>query len=147
MESFDAMGLCIGRDAEDIGRALKYEPITLRRWKQDPVDGSGSRNPLDLIRIMVQSAINLGRDPKEALAPIYYLQECFRGELDGHPEDLQEAYSDAMHEFSRFVAEHTVALRDGKLSPAERRRVDRVLFNIRGKLDEYESALQAFQEK
>lgn len=142
MESFDAVQLCVGRDAEDIGRALKLEPITLRRWKQDPVDGSGSRNPLDVLRIMIQSALNLGRDPKEALAPIYYLQECFKAELEGCPEDVHEAYSDTMHEFSRLVAEHAAAFRDGEVSPAEFRRTDRVIFSIHGKLDEYKSALK-----
>ena len=141
MESFDAMGLCIGRDADDIARALKLEGITLRKWKQDPVDGSGSRNPLDVIRIAITAALNLGRDPKEALAPIIYLQECFREQMEQPPSDIQEAYSDAMHEFSRLVSEHTAALRDGKVSPAELRRMDRVIFSIRSKLDEYEHAL------
>jgi hypothetical protein len=143
MESFDAMGLCIGRDADDIARALKLEAITLRKWKQDPVDGSGSRNPLDVIRILISSALNLDRDPKEALAPLFYLQECFRDQLKEHPEDVHEAYSDTMHEFSRLVSEHTAALRDGKVSPAELRRMDRIIFSLRTKLDEYESALNA----
>ena len=141
MESFDAIGLCVGRDADDIGRALKLEAVTLRRWKQDPVDGSGSRNPLDVIRIMVQSSLNLGRSPQEALAPIVYLQEFFKEQMEQCPGDLHEIYSDTMHEFSRLVAEHAAALRDGKVSPAELRRMERVIFSIRGKLDEYENAL------
>lgn len=147
MESFDAVGLCVGRDADDIARALRLEGITLRKWKQDPVDGSGSRNPLDVIRIMIESALNLGRDPKEALAPLNYLQSCFQVELEQHPDDVQDAYSDAMHEFSRLVAEHTSALRDGRISPAELRRVDRVIYSVRCKLEEYESALKANVDK
>lgn len=147
MESFDAMGMCIGRDADDIGRALELGGITLRKWKSDPIDGSGSRNPLDLIRITIQTAINLGRDPKEALAPLRYLQACFKDQLEQSPEDLLEAYSDAMHEFSRLVAEHTAALRDGLISPSERRRMERVVFSLRNRLDEYERALGAFGEK
>lgn len=147
MESFDAVGLCVGRDADDIARALGVAGITIRKWKQDPVDGSGARNPLDSIRIMMQAALNLGHDPKEAMAPLHYLQEYFRTELERYPEDVHEAYSETMHEFSRFVSEHTSALRDGKVSPQEHRKVDRVIYGIRLKLDEYEAALNAMAEK
>lgn len=143
MNSFDAMGLCIGRDADDIARALELTGITLRKWKQDPVDGSGSRNPLDVIRITIQAALNLGRDAKDALAPIFYLQETFRDELQQHPDDLHEAYSDAMHEFSRLISEHTSALKDGQVSPSELRRIDRALYAVRFRLDEYRRALEA----
>lgn len=147
MESFDAVGLCVGRDADDIARALGMTGITVRKWKEDPVDGSGSRNPVDLVRIMMHSAINLGRPTKEALAPLIYLQELFHEQMIQHPEDIHEAYSETMHEFSRLVAEHTAALRDGKIVPAEHRRMDRVIFSLRQKLDEYEAALNAMAEK
>jgi hypothetical protein len=141
------MGLCIGRDSDEIARALGVQPITVRKWKQDPIDGSGSRNAVDVLRITIQTALNLGRSRADALAPLRCLQEYFRDELEQHPDDLHEAYSETMHEFSRLVAEHNAALKDKRVSPLEHRRMDRIVYAIRSKLDEYEAALNATADR
>lgn len=141
MESFEALALVIGRDTRDIARAVGREPITLNKWKADPIDGSGARNPLDHLREMIQAALNLGRDPKDALAPLRYLEECFSPHAQN--VDLNEAHQDLFNEFSQLLSEHTSALRDGKISPMERRRIEKEAIHVKRQLEEYVDAVVA----
>ena len=143
MQSFEALGLVIGRDAEVIADVVGREAITLRRWKMDPTT-SGARNPLDTVRIMMEEALRLGRDPKDALAPIRYLQECFAAHIEA--ANLQEAHQDLFNEFSQLLNEHTTALRDGRISQFERRRIEREASHVATRLEEYVAAVKEFAE-
>lgn len=141
MESFEALGLCIGRDSEQIAQALGVATITVQKWKQDPL-ASGSRNPVDIIKIAVNKAIAMGRRPAEALAPVTHLVDYFKDAAESADLSVQRSHADLMQEFSHLISEHAVAIRDGQVSPDERRRLEREIVHVREMLDEYEAAIK-----
>lgn len=142
MESWEAIGLCVGRDAESIAQALGVATITVQKYKQDPF-ASGSRNPVDTLKIMVRTALSLSRRPAEALAPIRHLTDYFKDATEINDLNVHRAHADLISEMAHLIQEHTRAVRDGVISPDERRRIEREIAHVREMLGEYEAAVQA----
>lgn len=139
MESYEAIALCVGRNSEEHAKALELQATTVRKWKEDPIDGSGSRNPLDSVRVMIRTALKLGRETADAMAPIRYLQICF---VDVLPvANVHEAYSDLLQEIAHLTQEHTAAIRDGRISMDERRRIQREVQHVAQLLQEYDQTI------
>jgi hypothetical protein len=139
MESYQAIEMCVGRRSEEHAKALDVSPSIVRKWKEDPIDGSGTRNPLDTIRIMIKTSIALGRDPVDAMAPIRYLEEEFAEVAETN--SYHEAYSDLLREFAHLMQEHTAAIRDGRISTDESRRIHREVQHVRELLREYDNTI------
>lgn len=145
MKSFEAMSLCIGRDAELMADVLGRKPITIRRWKQDPMQ-SGARNPVDSLEMLMQTALDLGRDRSEAFAPLDYLVGRF--DSRDRPQvssSLHSAFADMALEFSHLTMEYSAAIRDGKVTPDERRRLQREAAHIRERLDDLDRVLNTVE--
>lgn len=143
MRSFEALGLCLGRDAELMADVLGYKAITLRRWKQDPLQ-SGSHNPLDTLETLMRTAVELGRPRSEALAPLDYLVRRFSPttpQVD--VPSIHSAFADLQLELSHLTTEYSAAIRDGRVVPEERRRLQREAAHLRERLDEFDRVLVA----
>lgn len=140
MKSHEAIQLCVGRDSVEIAGAISKSPDLVRKWKEDPIDGSGAPNPLDLMRKMMAASLALGRPHEEALAPVRYLEECF---LFAQPVvPLHDAHADLIQEISHLIGEHAAAIRDKRVSAAERGRIRREVEHVRARLDEYAASVE-----
>ena len=146
MKSFEVLSLCIGHDSEVMADVLNYKAITLRRWKQDPLQ-SGSQNPLDVLEGLINTALELGRQKSEALAPINYLVRRFTpSALPCFDTSIHSAFADLMLELSHLTTEYSAAIRDGKVVPEERRRLQRESAHLRERLDEFDRVLQVSEK-
>ncbi len=127
MKSHEALRQAIGGATKFIAQALHVSPILVYKW-QEPSGGwpnSGKRNPLDTIRIIVETSLKLGRNKEDAFAPIHYLAREFglivieAPEAGGQLRELQQELMRSIKEFSDLMNTSSKALEDGKLQPYE----------------------------
>lgn len=144
METYAALAACIGRESELIAKAVGKDVSLIRKWKEDPVDGSGTRNPLDTIITVMDTSLRNGRPVADVMAIIRCLEERLAPYIIS--SSVQDAHSDVMTESARLLAEHAAAIRDGLISPDERRRLQRASQHVRAALDDYDRAVEVSVE-
>lgn len=139
MESFEALSTCIGRESGPVAKATGKGVDLVRKWKEDPIDGSGIRNPLDAIKDIMVASLHSGRAVQDVSAVIRYLEEV----LAPYSEisSVHDAHSDLMTEVSHLFQEHAAAVRDGRISADERRRLYRESQHVRVALEDYDRAI------
>jgi hypothetical protein len=140
MRSYEAIGLCIGRDADLMADVLGRKAITLRRWKQDPLQ-SGATNPVDSLEKLMQTALDVGRPRSEALAPLAYLERLFSGPRVETNASVHSSFADLQRETSHLTAEYSAAVRDGFISPDEARRMRRQVAHLEDSIEELKLVL------
>lgn len=139
------MALCIGRDADLMADVLGNAAITLRRWKQDPLQ-SGARNPIDVLEILIQTSLDSGRDKSEALAPLDYLVRRFAKESAPSSDiSIHAALADVTLEEAHLTSEYSIAIRDGHISPDERRKLQREVGHLHERLENMINVLQSLE--
>ena len=131
MESWQALKLAIGGETVRHAKRLKLSSSMVSKWQEPANDFTdcGALNPLDRVEEVVATALELERPEVDALAPIYYLANRFRGVFLPpaprmmHHSELGQRLCASIREFGEFASEMSAGLEDGRLSPAERRRV------------------------
>ena len=88
----DAMAQCLGRDAKHVARKLNLAGRTVRQWR-NRFDG-GHRGPGETLSLTIQTALDLGRDEDDALAPIRALAEEFGMQLVGQHTSTSATLTD-----------------------------------------------------
>jgi hypothetical protein len=110
---------------------------------------SGTRNPLDRLEIVVETALKAGRSPRDAYAPIFFLADSVGGlflppvprtiETSDYSKQLCRSIKEAGEAFSALAA----ALEDDKLSPNERRRILREIYEAIAELSALAGLVEA----
>jgi hypothetical protein len=144
METYVALSACIGRESESVAKAVGKDVSLVRKWKEDPVDGSGARNPLDIVVTIMVTALRIGRPVEDVTAVIRCLEECVKPFIS--TATIHDAHSDVMREVSHLLMEHAAAVRDNRISPDERHRLHRESQHVRTVLDEYDRSIEVATE-
>lgn len=139
MESFEALSTCIGRESDPVAKVTGKSVDLVRKWKEDPIDGSGIKNPLDMIRDIMVTSLRAGRTVQDVSAVNRYLEEVLAPYSE--TSSVQDAHSDLMTEVSHLFQEHAAAVRDGRISADERRRLHRESHHVRTALEDYDRAI------
>lgn len=139
MDSYAALSTCIGRESEAVAKVTGKSVDLVRKWKEDPIDGSGVRNPLDVVKDIMITSLRSGRPVQD----VYAVVRFFEGVLAPYVEatTVQDAHSDLMTEVSHLYREHAAAVRDGRISNDERKRLHRESHHVRTALDDYDRAI------
>jgi hypothetical protein len=134
MKSYEAMGLCVGRDRVVHAKALHKSVHLVSKWTEPAVDftDSGTFNPLDRLEVVMDTALRLGTvDHAHALAPLFYLAQRFDCAVYPLPrqcgclKDVSAQLGVMVREFGQLMASTGEAMADGRISPDERRRIER----------------------
>jgi len=138
MESYEALGTAINRKTAVHARALGLSLPTVHKWQEPSADfsDSGAYNPLDRIETIMATSLHLGNPTEVAMAPVFYLANRFSfiplfstlGTSD-LPE-ISRQLNRVVAEFGNLIRESADALDDGKVSPAERRQIERAGMNL-----------------
>lgn len=124
MKSHEAMQQAIGRNTEAFSKALNLTPDYIRKMKR-PTGGlqTGQRNFLDRIETIITTAMKIGRDRTDALAPVYWLARqfgCVLIDVPPHvkakPEELTVALLSSIEEFGQLAGAASDALKNGMIS-------------------------------
>ena len=133
MESWEALGKCVGRDTVKHAKALGRSTALINKWTEPSTDfsDSGALNPVDRIETMIETALSLGNVSRhDALAPLQYLALRFGCTLIDlppslpHLKDLTDKINQASKEFGHFISANCEALEDGRITPDERTTID-----------------------
>lgn len=132
MKSYEALERCIGRNTVAVAKALHRSVALVHKWKEPTTDfsDSGALNPLDRIETTIRTAMAEGQGRAAALAPVEYLAQRFGLCVVTLPESaalpsLLRCSHRSIKEFGEFIAELSGSLEDGRISPTERRRIEK----------------------
>lgn len=134
METYEALGLCVGRDTVAHAKALRRSTALVNKWTEPTNDfeDSGALNPLDRLEMMIETARRVGKvSPTDAIAPIQYLANRFNLALIPLPANIP-CLTDVTHqlmvtikEFGDLAAVSAAAMEDCRITPDERRIIER----------------------
>lgn len=133
MESWEALGRCVGRDTVKHAKALGRSTALVNKWTEPSTDfsDSGAINPVDRIETMIETALSLGNVSRsDALAPLQYLALRFGCTLINlppslpHLKDLTDQINHSSKEFGHFISANCEALEDGRITRDEFRHID-----------------------
>lgn len=136
MESFEALRRAVAGDAVSMAKRLGTSSSLVHKWCEPHADFTdcGTRNPLDRLEIVMETALRAGRAPRDAFAPIFYLATSFDGlflppvprtiETSDYSRQLCRSVKEAGEAFTAMAA----ALEDDRLSPNERRTILREIY-------------------
>lgn len=145
MESFEALRLAVGGEAVMVAKRLGLSSSMVHKWCESSADftDSGALNPLDRIEVMIEASLRNGRKHSEAFAPIFYLASRFEGlflppvprtcETRDYGKQLCRAIKEAGEAFAAAAS----ALEDDELSPNERKRISREVYEAIAELSEF----------
>lgn len=151
METHEALANAIGRNTTAHAKALGTSVSLVSKWKEPSTDfsDSGTINPLDRIETIMQTALSLDTEPDMALSPVYYLGQRFGFIpmlLPKSPPNLAEI-SRQLHkvigEFSHVIKESSDALEDGRITPQERKIIEKEAQHLMSALGLFLSQIEA----
>jgi len=131
MESHEAIRKAIKGKTVEFAKRLGLATVTVNKWQEPTADwsDSGAFNPLDRMETIIEKALEDGRTPDEAFAPIYFLAERFGLVVIPLPacdclEDLSKELLETIKEFGHLASEASDAMADGRISRAEASRIE-----------------------
>ncbi|TLM66036.1 MAG: hypothetical protein FDZ69_07585 [Deltaproteobacteria bacterium] len=151
MESYEAFRRVVGGDAVTMAKRLGRSSSLVHKWCEPHADftDSGTRNPLDQLEIVLETAQKLNRAPRDAFAPIFYLAESVGGlflppvprtiETSDYSKQLCKAIKEAGEAFATSAR----ALEDDNLSPNERRLILRDIYEAIAELSAFARLVEA----
>lgn len=130
MKSHEALQKAIAGKTVDHAKRLGKSTVLLNKWQEPATDfsDSGSYNPLDRIEAIVDYAIQLGINRKNALAPVHWLNHRFGLIAFDLPDCAKDGAVSAelistIEEFSDLVKATSRALQNGRISRNEARTI------------------------
>jgi hypothetical protein len=155
MESHEALSNTINRKTSTHAKALGLSVSTVSKWQEPSVDfsDSGAFNPLDRIETIISTSIAQGNSLDMALSPVYFLAEKFNFVpllLPATPPnfaDISRQLHKVVCEFGHVIQESADALDDGKVSPDERRRIEREAQHLYSSLGLFLKQIEAAEKK
>ena len=154
METYEALANVIGRNTTAHAKALGTSVSLVSKWKEASTDfsDSGTLNPLDRIETIIQTALAMGASPDMALSPVHYLGQRFGFVpmlLPKAPSNLSEI-SRQLHkviaEFSHVIQESSDALEDGRITPQERKTIEKEAQHLMSALGLFLSQIESASE-
>ena len=132
MESYEALSNAINRKTAEHAKGLGLSISTVSKWQLPSVDftDSGAFNPLDRIESIIEKSLRLGNPAELALSPVFYLGDKFNFVpliLPPTSPNLAEITTQLhriVSEFGLLINESSEALKDGIVTPAERKRIE-----------------------
>ena len=131
MQSHEAIHKAIKGKTVEFAKRLGLSSTLVNKWQEPTADwsDSGAFNPVDRTETIIEKALEEGRSPDEAFAPIYYLTERFGLVAIPLPvchclEDLSRELMEAIKEFGHLAAEASDAMTDGRISKDEAARIE-----------------------
>lgn len=145
MESWQALRMAVGGHAVRVAKALGLSSSMVHKWCEASSDfsDSGALNPVDRTETIIETALREGQSPSDALAPIFYLANRFDCLLlPPIPRTCATAaYSKqlcvAVKEAGEAFATAAKALEDDCLSPNERRKIARDMYEAISALSQF----------
>lgn len=145
MESHEALRMAVGGHAVAIAKRLGRSSSLVHKWCEPSTDftDSGALNPLDRIEIIVEAALREKQPTRDAFAPLFYLACRFGGMfLPPVPRTIETCeYSKrlcrAVKEAGEAFATAAEALEDDDLSPNERKKIAREVYEAIAELSEF----------
>lgn len=151
MESFEALRRAVAGDAVPMAKRLGTSSSLVHKWCEPHADysESGTRNPLDRLEIIIETALRSGRAPRDAYAPIFFLADSFGGlflppvprtiETSDYSKQLCRSIKEAGEAFSAMAK----ALEDDRLSQNERRAILREIYEAIAELSALAGMVEA----
>lgn len=138
METYEALAITINRDTVCHAKALGLSTSLVNKWQEPSTDfsDSGAYNPLDRLRTVILTSKTLGQPPEVFLAPLYYFRSefnlCIFPLPDGTPglQEITAQLYTVIKQFGDLIRESSEAISDGRITPDERRRVDKYGQNL-----------------
>lgn len=136
-KSFEALEETIRRDTVEVAKALHQSLSLVSKWKEQPATDedfqqSGARNPLDRIETIINTIKRI--DPERAHVPIKWLCARFgfmppvkMPEGVKGDKDILKAILAWNEEFGETCVEISAAMKDGKITPGEVKKIDKEL--------------------
>jgi len=137
MKSHEALKIACGEQNESkiapIAKRLLISKYTLYKWTEPAEDltDSGSRNPLDTIEYIIESAMALGIPQCDAYAPLYYLNERFKllvvpmPDLSPSTKEIVSELTNTIKEFSEFAKEVSKSMENDDINKLEAKRIEK----------------------
>jgi hypothetical protein len=134
MLSHEALKLAVGRDTVEHAKSHHKSTSLIHKWTEPATDytDSGAFSPLDRLETIIETSLRIGNvDRAHSLAPIQYLAQRFNCLLLPLPEsspclaDLAQNLNYLIKEFGDLVATTAEAMADHRISPDERRRMEK----------------------
>ena len=150
MESYEALANTINRKTAVHAKALGLALSTVSKWQEPSMDfsDSGALNPLDRVETMIQTALILGQPLEQALSPVFYLGDRFEFVplllSKGTPNlsDITKQLHRVVKEVGSVIHVSSEALEDGKITPDERRAIEREAQNLYAELGRFLKMIQ-----
>lgn len=145
MESYEALRRAVGGEAVQVARRLGMSSSLVHKWCEPHADysESGTRNPLDRLEIVIEAAVKAGRSPRDAYAPVFYLADSCGGlflppvprtiETSDYSKQLCKSVKEAGEAFAAAAS----ALEDDDLSPNERRKILKEIYEAIAELSAF----------
>lgn len=144
MGSYDAMKESAGEQntsiISEIAKRCHIPASTAYSWTRPPENNNddcdratGRRNPVDSLEQWMESCLILGRPRGAALSPLTYLNNHFNQIVFDVPshvkamtrEELSAELIRCMKEFGDVVASYQAAMKNGRISKQEMKRIER----------------------
>lgn len=137
MKSHEAMERCIGRNTVAVAKAIQKSVSLVGKWKEPATDftDSGTLNPLDRLETVIRTAIIEGQSKDDALSPLAYLAHRFNFMIIALPNatatthDIVRQSHQCIKEFGDYISVFSDALLDGRITPAERKKIEQEGFD------------------
>lgn len=130
METYQAMQRAIAGRAVEHAKRLGLKTPTIYKWTEPHTDfeDSGAYNPLDRIHTVCATALHLGIQRSDALAPIYWLNHefglvCFDMPDVGKGGAVAEELIRTIKEFSDLTQATSDALGHGRIDKQHRSQI------------------------
>lgn len=132
MESYEALGNAINRQTKEHAKRLGLSVSTISKWQEPSVDftDSGAFNPLDRIETIMETSLHLGNPAELALSPVFYLGDKFNfvplilPPASPNLAEITMQLHKIVSEFGLLINESSEALKDGIVTPSERKRIE-----------------------
>jgi hypothetical protein len=133
MRSHEAIAAAINRNTPDHAKALHLSTSLVNKWQEPNADfsDSGAHNPLDRIETIIETSLKMGNPVDVALSPVFFLAGRFNfvplilPPVSPCLADISRQLNHLIKDFGSLIEASADALEDGRITPDERRSLDK----------------------
>jgi hypothetical protein len=145
MKSHEALATAINRSTPDHAKVMHLSTSSVNKWQEPNSDfsDSGSHNPLDRVESIMETSLKLGNPADVALSPVFYLAAKFNfvplllPSVPPNLSDLSKQLNHLVKDFGDLLETSASALEDGRVTPDERRSMDKCAQHLLSALGVY----------